>query len=102
MSQPAGRNAAHCLGWPLQRQGRASGASLAPQAQTLERRSLCQPSGPDGEGQARGQARSARGEPPRARSHLVAKTEKPRLRMLRPEDARDVCYASAGFGNQAP
>jgi hypothetical protein len=25
---------------------------------------LCQPSGPDGEGQARGQARSARGEPP--------------------------------------
>ena len=21
MSQPAGRNAAHCLGWPLQRQG---------------------------------------------------------------------------------
>jgi len=36
MSQPAGRNAAHCRG---------------------------QPSGPDGEGQARGQARSARGEP---------------------------------------
>src|SRR5262249_7558497 len=25
---------------------------------------LCQPSGPDGEGQARGQARNARGEPP--------------------------------------
>jgi hypothetical protein len=31
---------------------------------TLECRSLCRPSGPDGEGQARGQARSARGEPP--------------------------------------
>ena len=31
---------------------------------TLERRSLCRPSGPDGEGQARGQARNARGEPP--------------------------------------
>ena len=32
---------------------------------TLERRSrsLCRPSGPDGEGQARGQARNARGEP---------------------------------------
>jgi hypothetical protein len=28
---------------------------------TLERRSLCRPSGPDGEGQARGQARNARG-----------------------------------------
>ena len=32
---------------------------------TLERRSLCQPSGPDGEGQAGGQARNARGEPQR-------------------------------------
>ena len=31
----------------------------------LERRSLCQPSGPDGEGQAGGQARNARGEPQR-------------------------------------
>jgi hypothetical protein len=30
----------------------------------LERRSLCRPSGPDGEGQARGQARQAHGEPP--------------------------------------
>ena len=29
---------------------------------TLERRSLCRPSGPDGEGQARGQARNARGD----------------------------------------
>ena len=29
---------------------------------TLERRSLCRPSGPDGEGQAKGQARRARGE----------------------------------------
>jgi hypothetical protein len=31
---------------------------------TLERWSLCRPSGPDGEGQARGQARNALGEPP--------------------------------------
>jgi hypothetical protein len=31
---------------------------------TLERRSLYQPSGPDGEGQAKGQARNARGIPP--------------------------------------
>jgi hypothetical protein len=30
---------------------------------TLDPGDLCQPSGPDGEGQARGQARSARGEP---------------------------------------
>jgi hypothetical protein len=30
---------------------------------TLERRSLCRPSGPDGKGQARGQAPDARGEP---------------------------------------
>jgi hypothetical protein len=30
----------------------------------LERRSLCRPSAPDGEGQARGQARQAHGEPP--------------------------------------
>jgi hypothetical protein len=36
MSQPAGRNAAHCPGRSLQRQGRAFGASLAPQAQTLD------------------------------------------------------------------
>jgi hypothetical protein len=38
-------------------------ASLAAQGQTLEHWSLCQPSGPDGEGQARGQAPNARGEP---------------------------------------
>jgi hypothetical protein len=31
---------------------------------TLERRSLCRPSGPDGKGQARGQARYTRDEPP--------------------------------------
>ena len=35
---------------------------------TLERRSLCRPSGPDGEGQARGQARNARGEPKAAQA----------------------------------
>ncbi len=65
MSQRPGRNAAHCPGWLLQPQrcfasrcaGRACGAPLTPG-------DLCQPSGPDGEGQARGQARKARGEPP--------------------------------------
>ena len=51
-SEPPGRNAAHCPGRPLQRQGHP----------TLERRNLCRPSGPDGEGQARGQAQEARGE----------------------------------------
>jgi hypothetical protein len=37
---------------------------LADASSGLERRSLCRPSGPDGEGQAEGQARNARGEPP--------------------------------------
>jgi hypothetical protein len=45
-SQVPGRNAAHCPCRPLHRKG------------------LCRPGGPDGEGQARGQARNARGEPP--------------------------------------
>ncbi|HKA08921.1 MAG TPA: hypothetical protein VKI99_00440, partial [Candidatus Dormibacteraeota bacterium] len=31
---------------------------------------LCLPSGPDGEGEARGQARSARGEPPQQTRRL--------------------------------
>jgi len=61
----SGRNTAHCPGRPLQRQGRTCGASLATQEQTLERRSHCRPGGPDGEGQARGQALQARGEPSR-------------------------------------
>ena len=38
-------------------------ASLAAQEQTLERRSLCRPGGPDDEDQAGGLARNARGEP---------------------------------------
>jgi hypothetical protein len=38
---------------------------------TLERRSLCRPSGPDGEGQAGGQARSARGERTHHRSVMA-------------------------------
>jgi hypothetical protein len=44
--------------------------SLAPQAQTLDPGGLCRPSVPDGEGQARGQARKARGEPPQQTVHL--------------------------------
>jgi hypothetical protein len=57
-----GRNAAHCPGWPLQRQGHPKIVSKTASQKrssgpTLERRSLCQPSGPDGEGQAKGQAR---------------------------------------------
>jgi hypothetical protein len=47
MSQAPGRNAAHCPGRPLQRQGHPP----------LSAGDLCRPSGPDGEGQARGQAR---------------------------------------------
>ena len=45
----------------------------------LERGSLCRPSGPDGEGRARGQARSARGEPPHpeSRGKSVILTEVP-------------------------
>jgi hypothetical protein len=39
----------------------------------LERRSLCRPSGPDGGGQARGQARSARGEPPQRGTYRDAR-----------------------------
>ena len=68
MSQRAGRNAAHCPGWPLQRQGhpkcfanRFAETIFGP---ALDPGDLGQPSGPDGEGQARGQARDARGEPP--------------------------------------
>jgi hypothetical protein len=53
MSRATGRNAAHCPGWPLQRQ----------EHPTLSAGDLGQPSGPDGEGQAEGQARKARGEP---------------------------------------
>ena len=64
MSQRPGRNAAHCP-------GSAPPASRAPASRyaerlgrTLDPGDLCQPSGPDGEGQARGQARKARDEPP--------------------------------------
>ena len=41
---------------PSSVQGRACGASLAVQAQTLDSGDLYRPSGPDDEGQARGQA----------------------------------------------
>jgi len=59
---------AECPGWPLQRQGhlkivstRFAGNDL--QDPPLSAGDLCQPSGPDGEGQAKGQARGARDEP---------------------------------------
>ena len=64
-SQARGQNAAHCPGRPLRRQGRSlrsrrqgDGRKRLP----LSAGDLCRPSGPDGEGQARGQARKARGE----------------------------------------
>jgi hypothetical protein len=49
-------------GRPLQRQGRAADA-MAQNRAALEHRSLMPPYGPDGEGQARGQAQRARGKP---------------------------------------
>jgi hypothetical protein len=76
-SQPPGRNAAHCPGRPLQRQRHPRSFLTASQkgssGPTLERRSLCRPSGPDGEGQARGQARNARGEPPQRGTYRDAR-----------------------------
>ena len=76
-SQPPGRNAAHCPGRPLQRQRHLRSFLTASQkgssGPTLERRSLCRPSGPDGEGQARGQARNARGEPPQRGTYRDAR-----------------------------
>ena len=57
-------------GAALRRQGRACGASPGDgrQAPTLAPGDLYRPSRPDGEGQARGQARNARGEPPQPTS----------------------------------
>jgi hypothetical protein len=69
MSQRTGRNAAHYLGWPLQPQrcsaSRWRGTRLR---RAVDPGDLGQPSGPDGEGQARGQARNAHGEPPIGRA----------------------------------
>ena len=66
MSQQADRNAAHCLDRLLQPQrcfaSRWRGTRLR---RAVDPGDLCQPSGPDGEGQARGQARKARGGPQR-------------------------------------
>jgi hypothetical protein len=72
-SQSSGRNAAHCTGRPLHPQGHPKilsnrSAKTAPQkassGPTLVRGATAGPGGPDGEGQARSQAQSARGEPP--------------------------------------
>ena len=77
--------------------GRACGAPL-----TLE---TCQPSGPDGEGQARGQARNARGEHgqpsegchPYSRFVSLETGEMPRLR-LRRRPSRDIKnYPVSGY-----
>ena len=62
---------------PSTRKGTRRSLLTAPQTRSAESifgthpcaRSLCRPGGPDGEGQARGQARNARGEPPQA--HVV-------------------------------
>jgi hypothetical protein len=67
-----GRNAAHCPGRPLRSQehpkilskrSAKTASQKASSGPTLARGDLCRPGGPDGEGQARGQARLARGEP---------------------------------------
>ncbi len=80
-SQVPGRNAAHCPGWPLQRQGHPRSFLAAPQKRSwdppLSTGDLCRPGGPDGEGQARGQARNARGEPGIQRAGRRAKQGTP-------------------------
>jgi hypothetical protein len=55
----------HLAALPRQRQARRA-LAIGPGAElrSVARGSLFLPSGPDGEGQARGQDRSARGEPP--------------------------------------
>jgi hypothetical protein len=70
-----GRNAAHCPGRPLHPQGHPKILSDR-SAESIFRthpcaRSLCRPSGPDGEGQAGGQAPKARGEPPRRAGYIT-------------------------------
>jgi hypothetical protein len=76
MSQRRGRNAAHCPGWPLQRQGypkivSKTASQKRSSGPTLERRSLYQPSGPDGEGQARGHALWRAANPRRVERSLI-------------------------------
>jgi hypothetical protein len=82
-SQEPGRVAAQCPGRPLRRQGHPKRSFLtAPQkgssGPTLERPSLCRPSGPDDKGQAGGQALQARSEPPRARAPALIRKTVPR------------------------
>ena len=65
------RNAAHCPGGPLHphRHSKIFSNRFAESIFGTHpcARSLCRPCGPDGEGQARGQAPSARGEPPQVK-----------------------------------
>jgi len=67
-SQPPGRNAAHCPARPLHPQGHPKILSNRSAESIFGThpcaRSLCRPGGPDGEGQAEGQARNVRGKPP--------------------------------------
>jgi hypothetical protein len=71
-TQVPGWNAAQCTGRPLHPKGHPKilsdrSAKTAPQkassGPTLARGASADPGGPDGEGQAKGQARNARGEP---------------------------------------
>jgi hypothetical protein len=64
-SQPPGRNAAHCPGWPLRRQGHTPEDRFYPLRRNdlrdppLSTGDLCRPSGPDGGGQARSTRRTS-------------------------------------------
>jgi hypothetical protein len=66
-SPARGRNAAHCPGRPLRPQGHPKILSNRSAERIFRthpcRRSLWRPSGPDGKGQATGQAQNTRGEP---------------------------------------
>ncbi len=60
-----GRNAAHCPGRPLQLTVLRIPLRGTRLQHAVDLGCLCRPSGPDGEDQARGQARNARGKPRR-------------------------------------
>ena len=74
MSRRRGRNAAHCPGRPLRPQRcfafRCAGTRLR---RAIDPGDLCRPSGPDGKGQARGQARQPRGEPVVSAAAIVSR-----------------------------
>jgi hypothetical protein len=82
-----GRNAAHCPGRPLRRQGRACGASPRrwAQAPTPDPGDLCRPSGPVGEGQAEGQAQKRATNLPRRAMPSSTKHQQRERRIGRPQ-----------------